>query len=109
VGVPVSGIGAILAVPLTLLMLILMENFEAHAPGNPVRYTGEEKKRGRQEAARNIQGLWGRAKETFSSEGSRRIRMVDILRCKYDAQVKGQDKLRLRLQKCLIYIKYCVK
>jgi len=52
-----GGIGAILAVPLTMLVLIIMENF----PGTYnlavlMRYTGEEKKQERQQAARSLKG-----------------------------------------------------
>jgi predicted PurR-regulated permease PerM len=67
-GFLLGGIGAILAVPMTLLVLILMENFEVTRPlAILFRYTGEEKKEERQEAARNIKGLWGNVKGTFSS------------------------------------------
>jgi AI-2 transport protein TqsA len=74
-GYLLGGIGALLAVPLTLLVLIIMENFEGTRPlAILFRYTGEEKKEERQEAAKNIQGLWGRVKGTFSldheSEGT---------------------------------------
>ena len=45
-GYLLGGIGAILAVPLTLLVLIIMENFEGTRPlAILMRYTGEEKKR----------------------------------------------------------------
>ncbi|MFC2055822.1 hypothetical protein ACFLV7_16235 [Chloroflexota bacterium] len=66
-GYLLGGIGAILAVPLTLLMLIIMENFEGTRPlAILMRYTGEEKKEERQEAARNVKGLWGKVKGAFS-------------------------------------------
>ena len=68
-GFLLGGIGAILAVPMTLLVLIIMENFEGTRPlAILFRYTGEEKQEERKEAARNIKGLWGRAKETFISD-----------------------------------------
>ncbi len=56
-GYLLGGIGAILAVPLTMLVLIIMENF----PGTYnlavlMRYTGEEKKEERQQAARSLKG-----------------------------------------------------
>jgi len=56
-GFLLGGIGAILAVPLTMLVLILMEEF----PGTRnlailMRYTGEEKKEERQEAAKSLRG-----------------------------------------------------
>jgi predicted PurR-regulated permease PerM len=58
-GYLLGGIGALLAVPLTLLVLIIMENFEATRPlAILFRYTGEEKKEERKEAARNIKGFW---------------------------------------------------
>ena len=68
-GFLLGGIGAILAVPMTLLVLIIMENFEGTRPlAILFRYTGEEKQEERKEAARNIKGLWGRTKETFISD-----------------------------------------
>ena len=66
-GYLLGGIGAILAVPLTLLVLIIMENF----PGTQsmailMRYTGEEKKEERTEAAKQVKDLWGKVKGTFN-------------------------------------------
>ncbi len=67
-GYLLGGIGAILAVPLTLLVLIIMENFEGTRPlAILMRYTGEEKKEERKEAAKDVKGLWGKMKGTFSS------------------------------------------
>jgi len=63
-----GGIGAILAVPLTLLLLIIMENFEGTRPlAILMRYTGEEKEEERKEAKKHVKGLWGKAKETFGT------------------------------------------
>lgn len=68
-GYLLGGIGAILAVPLTLLLLIMMENFEAtRVLAILMRYTGAEKQAERKEAAKQISGLWGRVKGTFSFE-----------------------------------------
>jgi predicted PurR-regulated permease PerM len=68
-GFVLGGIGAILAVPMTLLTLIVMENFEGTRPlAILMRYTGEEKKEERKEAAKHVQGLWGRVKGTFVSD-----------------------------------------
>ena len=68
-GYLLGGIGAILAVPMTLLVLIIMENFEGTRPlAVLMRYTGEEKKEERQEAARDIKSLWGKVQGTFRSE-----------------------------------------
>ncbi len=58
-GYLLGGIGAILAVPLTMLVLIAMENF----PGTRnlailMRYTGDEKKEERQEAANSLKGTF---------------------------------------------------
>ncbi len=65
-GYLLGGIGAILAVPLTLLMLIIMENFEGtRSLAILMRYTGEEKKEERDEAAQHVKGLWGKMKGTF--------------------------------------------
>lgn len=68
-GYLLGGIGAILAVPMTMLVLIIMENFEGTRPlAILMRYTGEEKTEERQEAARRVKGLWGRARGTFSPD-----------------------------------------
>jgi len=74
-GYLLGGIGALLAVPLTLMVLIIMENFEGTRPvAILMRYTGEEKKEERTEAAEQVKGLWGKVKGTFrpehESEGS---------------------------------------
>jgi len=67
-GYLLGGIGAILAVPMTLLVLIIMENFEGtRTVAILMRYTGEEKKEERQEAAKQVKGLWGRLKDTVTS------------------------------------------
>jgi AI-2 transport protein TqsA len=68
-GYLLGGIGAILAVPMTLLVLIIMENFEGTRPlAILMRYTGEEKKEERQEAAKHVKGVWGKVKDTFDSD-----------------------------------------
>jgi AI-2 transport protein TqsA len=68
-GYLLGGIGAILAVPLTLMVLIIMENFEGTRPvAILMRYTGEEKKEERQAAAQHVKGLWSKVKDTFDSE-----------------------------------------
>ena len=68
-GFLLGGIGAILAVPLTLLVLMIMENFEGtHMMAILMRYTGEEKKEERQEAAQHVKGLWGKVRGTFSTK-----------------------------------------
>ena len=67
-GYLLGGIGAILAVPMTLLVLVIMENFEGTRPlAILMRYTGEEKEE-REAAARHIKGLWRKMKETFGSD-----------------------------------------
>lgn len=61
-----GGIGAILAVPLTMLLLIFMENFEGtRTIALLMRYTGESDGAERQEALRHVRGLWEKTKETF--------------------------------------------
>jgi AI-2 transport protein TqsA len=66
-GYLLGGVGAILAVPMTLLVLIIMENFEGtRTVAILMRYTGEEKKEERKEAAKHVQGLWGKLKGTIS-------------------------------------------
>ncbi len=65
-GYLLGGIGAILAVPLTLLVLIIMENFEGTRPlAILMRYTGEEKKEERKEAAKHVKGLVGKSEGHF--------------------------------------------
>jgi AI-2 transport protein TqsA len=64
-----GGIGAILAVPLTMLVLILMENFEGtRSIAVLLRYTGEEKKEERQEAKQHVNSRWEQVKERFVSD-----------------------------------------
>jgi AI-2 transport protein TqsA len=68
-GYLLGGIGAILAVPLTLLVLIILENFEGTRPlAILMRFTGEEEKAEREEAAEHVKGLWGKVKGTFNTE-----------------------------------------
>ncbi len=68
-GYLLGGIGAILAVPMTMLVIIIMENFEGTRPiAVLMRFTGEEKKEEREEAAKHVKGLWGRMKKPSSSE-----------------------------------------
>jgi predicted PurR-regulated permease PerM len=68
-GYLLGGIGAILAVPMTMLVLIILENFEGTRPiAILMRYTGEEKAGERQEALQQIKGLWGRVKGTFTPD-----------------------------------------
>jgi predicted PurR-regulated permease PerM len=68
-GYLLGGIGAILAVPMTLMVLIIMENFEGTRPlAVLMRYTGEENKEERKKAAEHMKGLWGKVKGTFKSE-----------------------------------------
>jgi len=68
-GYLLGGIGAILAVPMTLLVLIVMENFEVTRPiAILMRYTGEEKNEEPQAAAQHVKGLWGKVKGTIDSD-----------------------------------------
>jgi predicted PurR-regulated permease PerM len=69
-GYLLGGIGAILAVPMTMLVIIIMENFEGTRPiAILMRYTGGNKKEEREEAAKHVQGLWGKVKGTIRSDG----------------------------------------
>jgi predicted PurR-regulated permease PerM len=72
-GYLLGGIGAILAVPMTMLVLLIMENFEGTRPiAVLMRYTGEEKSGERQEALKNIKGLWGKVRGTIApGQGSK--------------------------------------
>jgi len=68
-GFLLGGIGAILAVPMTLLVLMIMENFEGtHMLAVLMRYTGEAKKEERQKAAEHAKGVWEKVMGTFSSD-----------------------------------------
>jgi hypothetical protein len=51
---------------MTMLVIIIMENFEGTRPiAILMRYSGEDKKEEREEAAKHVQGLWGKAKQTI--------------------------------------------
>jgi len=68
-GYLLGGIGAILAVPLTVLLLIALENL----PGTRnlailMRYTGDEKKEEREKAASQYRGLFSRLRKSDESE-----------------------------------------
>jgi hypothetical protein len=68
-GYLLGGIGALLAVPLTLLVLIIMENFEGTRPlAILMRYTGEEEDEERKKAAQHVKGLWGNLQARISSD-----------------------------------------
>jgi AI-2 transport protein TqsA len=68
-GYLLGGIGAILAVPMTLLVVIILENFEGTRPvAILMRYTGDEHEEERKEAQEHVKGLWGKVKDTFSSD-----------------------------------------
>ena len=63
-GYLLGGIGAILAVPLTMLILIIMENFDGTRKlAILMRYTGEEGKEERQEAAEHLKGAWDKIRK----------------------------------------------
>jgi predicted PurR-regulated permease PerM len=68
-GYLLGGIGAILAVPMTMLVIIIMENFEGtRSLAVLMRFTGEEKKEEREAAAKHVKGLWGKVKKPSGSE-----------------------------------------
>ena len=68
-GFLLGGMGAILAMPLTVLVLTLMENFDAtRVPAVLMRYTGEEKKEERQQAMAQAKGWWSKAKTAIEPE-----------------------------------------
>jgi len=68
-GFLLGGIGAILAVPLTVLVLMLMENFEAtRFVAVLMRYTGGEKKEEHQRAMAQAKGWWSKAKTAIVPE-----------------------------------------
>jgi hypothetical protein len=54
---------------MTMLVLIIMENFDGtRSLAILMRYTGEEKKEERREAANHVRGIWGKVKGTFTSD-----------------------------------------
>jgi predicted PurR-regulated permease PerM len=62
-GFLLGGMGAILAVPLTVLVLTLMENFDAtRMVAVLLRYTGEHKKEERQQAMEQAKGWWAKTR-----------------------------------------------
>jgi len=73
-GYLLGGIGAILAVPMTMFLIIIMENFEGtRTIAMLMRHTGEEDNAKRQEAMHHVKDLWTKTKESFAptSEESR--------------------------------------
>jgi AI-2 transport protein TqsA len=68
-GYLLGGIGAILAVPLTMLVLIIMENFEGtRTLAVLMRYTGEEGKEERQEAVTSLKGTFNKLRKTLQDD-----------------------------------------
>jgi predicted PurR-regulated permease PerM len=70
-GFLLGGIGAVLAVPLTLFTLIIMENFEGtRTIAILMRYTGEEKKEERKQAMAQVRDLWNKARQAVIPKGN---------------------------------------
>ena len=68
-GYLLGGIGAILSVPLTLLVLTVMENFDAtRMMAVLLRFTGGDKQEEQQEAMKQVKGLWNKTKATTMPE-----------------------------------------
>jgi predicted PurR-regulated permease PerM len=66
-GFLLGGMGAILAVPLTVLVLTIMENFDVtRTMAILMRYTGEHKKEERQQAREEASGLFSKVKDSLS-------------------------------------------
>ncbi len=67
-GFLLGGIGAILSVPLTLLVLTIMGQFPATQPiATLLRDSGEEEKEERNQAKQQVKDLWKKTKATFTS------------------------------------------
>ena len=67
-GFLLGGIGAILSVPLTLLVITIMEQFPATRPiSTLLRNTGEDEKEERTQAMRQVKDLWAKTRATFTS------------------------------------------
>ena len=69
-GYLLGGIGALLAVPLTLLVLTIMENFDGtRMIAVLLRYSGGDKKEEQQQAMTQVQGIWEKTKGAFRPQG----------------------------------------
>jgi len=56
---------------MTLLVLIILENFDATRPlAILMRYTGDEKKEERKQAAKHVKSLFGKAKDAIHTENA---------------------------------------
>jgi len=67
-GFLLGGIGAILSVPLTLLVLTIMGQFPVTKPiATLLRDSGEEEKEERNQAKQQVKDLWKKTKATFTS------------------------------------------
>jgi AI-2 transport protein TqsA len=68
-GYLLGGIGAILAVPLTMLVLIIMENFEGtRTLAALMRYTGEDQTEDRQKAVDTVKGFLDKLKSSPAND-----------------------------------------
>lgn len=68
-GFLLGGIGAILAVPLTLLVLIIMENFEGtRTVALLMRYTGSRDSADQKKAMESVKGWWNKTRQAISSD-----------------------------------------
>lgn len=68
-GFLLGGIGAILAVPMTLLVLVIMDNFDSTRPiVRLMRFTGKEDKEEGREIPQEVKGLWDRLKNVTGIE-----------------------------------------
>lgn len=65
-GFLLGGIGAILAVPMTMLVLIIMENFEGTRPlAILMRYTGEKDNAEREQAVNHLRDVFNRVSKSL--------------------------------------------
>jgi len=65
-GYLLGGIGAILAVPMTMLVLIIMENFEGTRPlAILMRYTGEKDNAEREQAVNHLRDVFNRVSKSL--------------------------------------------
>jgi hypothetical protein len=68
-GFLLGGIGAILAAPLTLLVLIIMENSEGtRAVALLMRYTGDMDNADQKKALENVKGWWNKTRHAISPD-----------------------------------------
>jgi predicted PurR-regulated permease PerM len=82
-----GGIGAILAVPLTLLVLTVLDNFEVTRPAAELmRYTGAGEATQQNVIVTSAKGLWGKAKGALNPTGAQPEENVIEVAAQYERE-----------------------